>query len=96
MADVPTDRVEILSPTFASLVGVFISARVIVSLCFRSILDVCVVLEDCVDEDFLDTLGEFTDSLLDTLGDIDFLRHGDVRLDNLCLLSKGSSIGGSN
>ena len=48
-----------------------------------------------MEEDFLDTLGEFTDSLLDTLGEIDFLRQGEVRLDSLCLLSRGSSSGGS-
>lgn len=35
------------------------------------------------DEDFLDTLGEFVEDLLDTLGDIDFRRQGDVKLDNL-------------
>merc|ERR1719410_1146031 len=92
MAEVPTDLVATFSPTLASFIGVLAGAGVIVSLFFFSTLNVCVVL---VDEDFLDTLGEFTDSLLDTLGDIDFRRQGDVRLDNLCLRSRGSSIGGS-
>ena len=80
MADVPTDLVWTLSPTLASLVGVFVSACVIVHVVFLSTFCVCVVL---VDDDFLDTLGDATDSLLDTLGDMDFLRQGDVNDDNL-------------
>lgn len=48
------------------------------------------------DEDFLDTLGEFVEDLLDTLGDTDFRRQGDVRLDNLCRRSSGSSDMGSS
>ena len=45
------------------------------------------------DEDFLDTDGEFVEDLRDTLGDIEFLRHGEVREDNRCRLSGRSACG---
>ena len=91
-ADVATVLVSILSPTLTSFVGIFIftSPIVMVPLLLWSAFVVWVVLAD---EDFRDTLGEFVEDLLDTLGDIDFLRHGDVRLDNLWRLSDNSMSG---
>lgn len=89
MAEVETDLTSHFTSTLASFVFALITGSVIVEIVLVCTGTVFVIAVMDMDEDFLDTLGEFVEDRRDTLGE--FLIHGDALVLFLSGLSTGSN-----